>query len=414
MQPGDDSLVLACRRGDASARDALVNRYQRLIYTIPRRSGLDEDQSAEVFQRTFAKLLEYLDRIEHPERIRAWLVTTARRETLQLIRQQSTERSLFDMDAPRGGIADEIARDHASLPGEELERLEEQHLIHMALETLGDRCRRLLTMLFYRPDPPSYADCRGACDPRRQSRPHARAVFGKGAPSIGSLGILMYFLSRIKLCGVMDVFGENGKKPMNPSLSHATFAQLVDLIEDRLKPGEREHVQTHLAGCAQCSSELAQLERLVGLMRADTSENAPAAVLARAINLFQNRSATISAAPDLRRRVLAALRFDSIGRAPAFGVRSGEPRARQLLFSAETHDIDLRVEPSGPSWIISGQVLGVSSAGGQVELHAETGVTRVLLNAQSEFSLPPVSAGRYKLIVHLMNVDVEVGELRIG
>jgi RNA polymerase sigma factor (sigma-70 family) len=158
MQPSDDRLVRACRRGEAAAWDVLVNRYQRLIYTVPRRSGLDEDQAAEVFQRTFAKLLEYLDRIEQPDRIRAWLVTTARRETWRLIHQQSAERSWSDTHAPHDEIGHETVPDDAPLPDEALERLEEQHLVYMAVAALGERCRRLLTLLFYRPDPPPYAE----------------------------------------------------------------------------------------------------------------------------------------------------------------------------------------------------------------------------------------------------------------
>src|SRR5687767_6209201 len=92
-QASDESLVLACRGGESDAWNTLVHRYQRLIYTIPRRAGLDEDQAAEVFQRTFAKLFENLNRIRQPGSIQAWLVTTARRETLQLIREQRTEQS---------------------------------------------------------------------------------------------------------------------------------------------------------------------------------------------------------------------------------------------------------------------------------------------------------------------------------
>jgi RNA polymerase sigma factor (sigma-70 family) len=155
MQPSDEQLVLACRRGEAAAWGLLVNRYQRLIYTIPRRSGLDEDQAAEVFQCTFAKLLVHLDRIERPERIRAWMVTTARRETLRLIRQQSTEQSFSSLEA---------VPDDAPLPGEALERLEEQHLIRIALAAMDERSRRLLTLLFYRPDPPPYAEIAAALD----------------------------------------------------------------------------------------------------------------------------------------------------------------------------------------------------------------------------------------------------------
>jgi RNA polymerase sigma factor (sigma-70 family) len=175
MQPSDESLVLACRRGEAMAWDMLVMRYQRLIYTVPRRGGLDQDQAAEVFQRTFARLLEHLDRIEQPGRIRAWLVTTARRETLRLIRQHSKERSLSGADDRRdapGSNADdaygemryESVADDALLPDEVLERLEQQHLVRMAIEALGERCRRLLLLLFYRPEPPPYAEIAAALD----------------------------------------------------------------------------------------------------------------------------------------------------------------------------------------------------------------------------------------------------------
>jgi RNA polymerase sigma factor (sigma-70 family) len=72
----------ACRRGDEAAWEALVERYQRLIYTIPRRAGLDKDQAAEVFQEVFTTLFEKLETIEQPERLQAWLVTTARRKAV--------------------------------------------------------------------------------------------------------------------------------------------------------------------------------------------------------------------------------------------------------------------------------------------------------------------------------------------
>ena len=57
-EPSDEKLVLACRRGEAAAWEALVLRYQRLIYAIPRRACLSEDQAADVFQTVFARLVE--------------------------------------------------------------------------------------------------------------------------------------------------------------------------------------------------------------------------------------------------------------------------------------------------------------------------------------------------------------------
>jgi RNA polymerase sigma factor (sigma-70 family) len=157
-QISDEGLVLACRRGEADAWDMLVNRYQRLIYTIPRRAGLDEDHAAEVFQRTFAKLLENLHRIRQPGSIHAWLVTTARRETLQLIREQRVEQSFSKTENLDSEPRSETIPDDNPLPGERLEHLEDQHLIQKALAALDERSRMLLTLLYYQPNPLSYAE----------------------------------------------------------------------------------------------------------------------------------------------------------------------------------------------------------------------------------------------------------------
>ena len=71
MEQSDRELLLACRRGDQAAWESLVRRYQRLIYTIPRRAGLNEDLAADVFQEVFATLFEKLNDIETPERLKA-------------------------------------------------------------------------------------------------------------------------------------------------------------------------------------------------------------------------------------------------------------------------------------------------------------------------------------------------------
>jgi RNA polymerase sigma factor (sigma-70 family) len=47
---------------------------------------------------------------------------------------------------------------NAPLPDEMLVRLEEQHAVRTAVAALDERCRCLLTLLFYRSDPPPYAE----------------------------------------------------------------------------------------------------------------------------------------------------------------------------------------------------------------------------------------------------------------
>jgi len=203
-------------------------------------------------------------------------------------------------------------------------------------------------------------------------------------------------------------------KVMNNSHHHIPFSQLADLVEDRLSPDEREHLETHINTCPRCSDELAQLKHLVELMRTDSNEGAPPDAIARAVELFRSRKMPTLTLSDLRRHILAVLRFDSKGLAPAFGVRSGAPGPRQLLYSAEAYDLDLRIEASDQTWIVSGQVLGETVGGGRVVLQGETGIKQATLNQQSEFTLPPAQTGSYKLILHLTDVDVEVDDLRLG
>ena len=152
----DAELIAACRNGDEAAWETLVQRYQRLVYAIPRRSGMDDDQVTEVFQRTFVKLVEHLDRIAQPERLAAWLTTTAKRETW---RYSKRERATVGLPGLGEDEDDEIELpDHAPLPGETLIQLQQQHAIRTALAALDERCRRLLALLYYREDTPAYTD----------------------------------------------------------------------------------------------------------------------------------------------------------------------------------------------------------------------------------------------------------------
>jgi RNA polymerase sigma factor (sigma-70 family) len=157
----DEQLLAGCRRGEEGAWEALVLRYQRLIYTIPRRAGLDEDAAAEVFQDVFTTLLESIDAIEQPSRLQAWLVTTAKRKTWRVVGRAKALRPFASEDEEGADELYDLA-DEGLLPDEALTRLEEQHLVRAALGELGDRCRALLQMLFYAAEPPPYSEIAAA------------------------------------------------------------------------------------------------------------------------------------------------------------------------------------------------------------------------------------------------------------
>jgi len=177
METTDKQLLLACRRGDETAWEALIARYQRLIYAIPRRAGLEPDQIAEVFQEVFATLIEKLDEIEQPDRLQAWLVTTARRKTWRIISKGKAYALSSDDESIKSEIEQAAAND--SLPDAVLLKLEEQHQVRTALAALDDRCRKLLMMLFYTNEPPAYSEIARKLGVREGSIGPTRALSGK-------------------------------------------------------------------------------------------------------------------------------------------------------------------------------------------------------------------------------------------
>jgi RNA polymerase sigma factor (sigma-70 family) len=164
MQPTDKELLIACRRGDESSWQDLIDRYQRLIYTIPRRAGLNEDQASEVFQEVFVTLFEKMNEINEPDRLHAWLVTTARRKTWRLLTKERALHAgqIVDPYGDAESDAVSVLVDNAPLPDETLVELEEQHRIRTAVSALDPRCQRLLTMLYYQTEPAPYSEIAAA------------------------------------------------------------------------------------------------------------------------------------------------------------------------------------------------------------------------------------------------------------
>src|SRR5215213_4299001 len=134
----DRELFCACKRGEAAAWDALIDRYQRLIATIPRRAGLSEDLVAEVFQEVFLTLFQKLDLIEKPERLRAWLVTTAKFKTWEIFSREKISRRPSQGDDWESELLLGIP-DGVLLPDEALLEIEQQHLLRAAVDSLDER-----------------------------------------------------------------------------------------------------------------------------------------------------------------------------------------------------------------------------------------------------------------------------------
>lgn len=156
MFQNDEELVEACRRGDESAWETIVYKYQNLLFSIPRRAGLGQDLASDVLQEVFTTLFEKLHTIEKPQFLRAWLVTTTQHKTIHLI-QRETRGKPKSIDDDESEIAFEIP-DSKILPDENLIQLEREAHIEEALGKIDERCRRLLTMLYLEQEKTPYAE----------------------------------------------------------------------------------------------------------------------------------------------------------------------------------------------------------------------------------------------------------------
>jgi RNA polymerase sigma factor (sigma-70 family) len=159
-------LVDRAATGDAEAWDALVDRFAGLVWSIARGYGLGPADAADVSQTCWLRLAENVGRLHDPERVGAWLSTTARRESLVVLKRGRRQ-------VPSGVAFDERAAvDDRSLDSSLL--LEERSAaLSVAFRQLPALCRTLLRVLLSDPAP-SYAevsDCLdmpiGSIGPRR-------------------------------------------------------------------------------------------------------------------------------------------------------------------------------------------------------------------------------------------------------
>jgi RNA polymerase sigma factor (sigma-70 family) len=144
-------LVRRAAEGDLWAWRRLVDQYNRLIWAMTRDFRLLESDAADVVQATWLRLLEHVDRIEHPERVGSWLAVTARHECLRSIAARKRVVLVQDHDDLNGGVVRGPEIDERLLAEERAED------VRHALSSLPEQWQRLLEMLMADP-PASYAE----------------------------------------------------------------------------------------------------------------------------------------------------------------------------------------------------------------------------------------------------------------
>jgi len=136
-------LIRRCLEGDQDAWAVLIDRYQRLIYSVAHTFSETPDDASDIFQQVCLELYQRLHQLRDAETLPAWLITVTRRQALAVLKSR---KLLVELDEQRPQIDDRIMA------------IENEYLVERALLDLPERCRMLIDLLYRHPSQPSYAE----------------------------------------------------------------------------------------------------------------------------------------------------------------------------------------------------------------------------------------------------------------
>ncbi|MCW5250388.1 sigma-70 family RNA polymerase sigma factor [Streptomyces sp. SHP 1-2] len=155
------ALVRSAAGGDAAAWRSLVDGLGPLVWSVARSHGLSDADAHEVYQTAWFRFAQNLERIREPEKTGAWLASTARNESLKLLKAARRWTPTDDphlLDRP----SEDPTPEESVLDSEEAaDRSERVRRLWQEFEELGERCRQLLRVLIASP-PPSYQEVSAA------------------------------------------------------------------------------------------------------------------------------------------------------------------------------------------------------------------------------------------------------------
>jgi RNA polymerase sigma factor (sigma-70 family) len=144
-------LLASADRGESCT--SVVSRFTARIRSVARAHRLAAHDAEDVVQSTWLRLLEHADRVREPAALGGWLQTTARRESLRVLREGARTQ-------PAGDDMPERAETGLGLQAA-LEGKERAALLAQAIAALPRRQRDLMLALLAEPEP-SYAEIAAA------------------------------------------------------------------------------------------------------------------------------------------------------------------------------------------------------------------------------------------------------------
>lgn len=138
--------------GDASLMPDLVDDVTPLLWHLARGQGLAQESAEDVVQQSWLRLVESADRIQDPQSVVKWLMTTTRREAWRVARAGRVVDSAPDPTEASTAVEQPVGE---PVPDSVIAS-EEQAVLWRHVGALSERCRYLLRVIAFA-DRPDYA-----------------------------------------------------------------------------------------------------------------------------------------------------------------------------------------------------------------------------------------------------------------
>src|SRR3984885_10344432 len=215
----DSEVVASIVAGDPEGLAAAYDRYSGPLFGYCQSLLREPDDAADAGQDTLVIAASQLGRLRDPERLRAWLFTVARNESLHRLKSRRAAAVLADLPEQPDESVD---------VGGEAERAETRALIRAPVGGLNDGERDVINQVWHGLEIPEVAMALGV------SRNHAHSLFSRARDQLeASVGVLVVGRSGRKDCAALD--------------------QLLHDWDGRLTAPLRRRVGRHIDRCSVCS-----------------------------------------------------------------------------------------------------------------------------------------------------------------
>lgn len=144
----DEELVIKASEGDSESFEAIVNKYERLVYSICYRMFNNKEDSLDCTQDTFIKVYKNMEKAIGNGNFKSWICRVATNTCLDELRKRGkkNETSLFTLSNENNESLEKEIVDTSATPLEEILENEKSLVLENAINKLNDENKTVIVL----------------------------------------------------------------------------------------------------------------------------------------------------------------------------------------------------------------------------------------------------------------------------